>query len=45
MSAEIQEAFEEDEYSRAATYNIDSIEFIDTVNQSTFTHQQPSQMK
>ena len=45
MAEEIQEAFEEEDYSGAATYNIDEINFIDTVNQSTLTHQQPSQMK
>ena len=45
MAAEIKEDFAEDDYSGAATYNIDFIDFIDTVNQSTLTHQQPSQMK
>ena len=45
MAGDIQEAFEEEDYSGAATYNIDEINFIDTVNQSTLTHQQPSQMK
>ena len=45
MAEEIQKAFEEDEYSGVATFNFDEINFIDTVNQSTLTHQQPSQLK
>ena len=30
MATEIQEAFEQDEYSGAAAINIDAIDFIDT---------------
>ncbi len=43
MRAEI-EAFEEDEYSGAATHNVDDVDFIDTVNKSSLTQQHPSQM-
>jgi hypothetical protein len=32
MIAEIEEAFSMDEYSGAASYNIDDVNFIDTVN-------------
>ena len=45
MRAEIEEAFDEDEYSGAATYNVDDVEFIDTVNESSLSQQHPSQMK
>ena len=45
MAAEIEQAFEQDEYSGAAKYSIDAIEFIDTVNESTLKTQHPSQMK
>jgi hypothetical protein len=44
MIAEIEEAFTRDEYSGAAAYKIDSINFIDTVNESSSTQQPTSQM-
>ncbi len=44
MIAEIEEAFAQDEYSGAAAYNVDSINFIDTVNESSLTQQHTSQM-
>jgi hypothetical protein len=34
MIAENEEAFSREEYSDTATYNVDSINFIDTVNES-----------
>ncbi len=37
MIAEIEEAFAQDEYSGAAAYSIDDINFIDTVNESSST--------
>ena len=45
MVAEIEEAFSMDDYSGAAKYNVDAINFIDTVNESSLTQQHPSQMK
>ena len=45
MIAEIEEAFAADKYSGAATYNVDSINFIDTVNESSLKIQPISQMK
>ena len=45
MAAEIEKAFAEDDYSRAAKYNVESIEFIYAVNQSSSPTQQPSQMR
>ena len=45
MIAEIEEAFAEGEYSRAATYDVDSINFIDTVNESSLKIQPISQIK
>ncbi len=44
MIAEIEEAFARDEYSGAATYDIDSINFIDTVNESLLTQQLTAHM-
>ena len=45
MIAEIEEAFAADEYSGAATCDVDSINFIDTVNESSLNIQPISQMK
>ena len=45
MIAEIEEAFAMDEYSGAAKYNVDSINFIDTVNESSLTTQHTTQMQ
>ena len=45
MIAEIELAFNQDEYSAAARYNVEAINFIDAVNESTLTTQHPSQMK
>ena len=45
MIAEIEEAFAMDEYSGAAKYNVDSINFIDSVNESSLTTQHTSQMR
>ena len=44
MIAEIEEAFAMDEYSGAAKYNVDSINFIDSVNESSLTTQHTTQM-
>ena len=44
MIAEIEEAFAMDEYSGAAKYNIDSNNFIDSVNESSLITQHTSQM-
>ncbi len=35
MIAEIEEAFTMEEYSGSTTYNVDSFNFIDTVNESS----------
>ena len=45
MMAEIKEAFEYDEFSSCATVNLDSVDFIDTVDESKLTTQHPTQMK
>jgi 5-methylcytosine-specific restriction enzyme A len=45
MAAEIQAAFEYDEYSGCAAINLDNVNFIDTVNESKLTTQDPTQMK
>ncbi len=44
MMAEIEEAFTRDEYSGNATFKVDSINFIDTVNESSLTQQHTSHM-
>jgi len=44
MIAEIEEAFAQDEYSGAAAYSIDDINFIDTVNESSLTQQPTANM-
>ena len=44
MIAEIEEAFTRDDYSGAAAYKIDSINFIDMVNEPSLTQQLTSQM-
>ena len=44
MIAEIEEAFAWDEYSGAAAYDIENINFIDTVNESSLMQQPTHQM-
>jgi hypothetical protein len=44
MIAEIEEAFAMDEYSGAAAYNIDDVNFIDTVNESSLMQQPTANM-
>ncbi len=44
MIAEIEEAFTMEEYSGIATYNVDSIKFIDTVNESSWIQKHTAHM-